>query len=105
MDYLIGVVGRKEISASGGYNPSYNLVDTASQMAEACNIANRLHRTPAFVTIALRPQEGLYSAYFGLLEAIDYKNSVPMHPDNPDGRKAYELLMPPCNDARVAALG
>jgi hypothetical protein len=100
--FFIGVRSRKEIGADGDYNRSYNIVETAEDMREGRAIATKRNEVPAFVTIALRPEEGTYSAFFGRLQSVSFKRSIPMLLGD---RRTYEELCPFTYDPRVAELG
>jgi hypothetical protein len=101
-DYFVGVTGRKERRKDGDHNPEYNLIVPPSRLDEVRRTARQLKRVPAFVALPLRPQEGTYLAYFGKLERIGDRGSVPMLPRD---RRNYELLTPiPVPDPRVADL-
>jgi Holliday junction resolvase-like predicted endonuclease len=82
--FLIGVKARNEYQASGKINPCYNAVLIATDkkrmleqrgMTEAeitallwlgvDTIAAKENATPAWIAVAIRPEQGSYSAYFG----------------------------------------
>jgi hypothetical protein len=106
--YFIGVKARNEDKAEGGPNPSYNIVliskakdaelkkrgmtrqeITALLLKEVRVLAKSRRAIPAWVTVAVRPLEGTYAAYFGLLDQIGSRRSVPMLPKD---RASYEAL-------------
>lgn len=99
--YFIGVTSRQEFRADGTPNPGYNLVRTANDLKKARRLARKCHTVPAFVAVALRCENGLYSAYFGTLESIDHRREVPMKSED---RRRYEVLADRVHDLRVAAL-
>lgn len=95
--FLIGVKSRNEFQANGKINPCYNAVllredkkkilealgrteaeITAALWDEVDRIAARWDATPAWVTVAMRPERGTYSAYFGLASVIRHRRSIPM---------------------------
>lgn len=56
---------------------------------------------PAWVTVAMRPEQGTYSAYFGLASVIRHRRSVPMQLAD---RIAYRELAPiGTKDIRITA--
>lgn len=99
--FLVGVTSRREIGADGAYNPSYNIVKSDEDMKEARALAGKQREVPAVVAIALRPGDGMYSAYFGPLQAIQFRRDVPMLLGD---RRRYEELVKDEYDARVAGL-
>jgi hypothetical protein len=99
--FLVGITSRREIGADGNYNPSYNIVKDAEDMEEARKIAGRRGEVAAFVAIALRPEEGKYSAYFGRLQALQFRRDIPMLFSD---RRRYEELVRDEYDERVASL-
>jgi hypothetical protein len=118
--FLIGVKSRNEFQADGKINPGYNAVlirndrkkqleglgKTEAEITEILwngvdQIAARWRATPAWVTVAMRPEQGTYSAYFGLVSAIRHRRSIPMKPAD---RTAYvELAAIGTKDLRVTA--
>ena len=96
--YFIGVKARNEMRQGDvGLNESYNLVlipdalnrrlkeqgkttdqITAMLLAEVSKLALDLDATPAWATVSIRPREGTYSAYFGLVARLGNRRSVPM---------------------------
>jgi len=118
--FLIGVKSRNEFQDNGKLNPCYNAVlirndkkkvleglgkaeaqITAILWEGVDKIAARWRATPAWIAIALRPEQGTYSAYFGLVSVIRRRRSIPM---NPADRAAYVELAPiGTKDARVTA--
>jgi hypothetical protein len=99
--YLVGVTSREEIGADGDPNPSYNVVKAAEDMAAARQMARSMGAIPAFVTIALYKEKGLYSAYFGTLDQVNFRRSIPMLEDD---RKKYVALQEQIHDQRVRGL-
>ena len=85
--YFVGVKARNEMRQGNvGLNEFYNLVlipdalnrrlkeqgkttdqITAMLLAEVSKLAAGLDATPAWATVSIRPREGTYSAYFGLV--------------------------------------
>jgi len=99
--FLIGITGREEIGADGEYNPSYTIASAASGMETAKNIARRHQAVLAFVTIPLQKKKGKFCSFFGTLQAVKFRRSIPMLlPD----RRCYEMLQDWTHDDRVAAL-
>jgi GTPase SAR1 family protein len=95
--FLIGVKSRNEFQENGKINPCYNAVlirNDKKQLLERLGkteaeitailwdgvdqIASRWNAIPAWVTVAMRPERGTYSAYFGLVSAIRHRRSIPM---------------------------
>jgi hypothetical protein len=106
--FLIGVKSRNEFRDNGEINPTYNAVlirgdkkkvleglgKTEAQITAILwdgvdQIAARWNATPAWVTVAMRPERGTYSAYFGLVSAIRRRRSIPMKLAD---RGAYQVL-------------
>ena len=118
--YLIGVKSRNEFQDNGKLNPCYNAVlirndkkkvleglgKTEAQITAILwegidEIAAHLAGNTAWIAIALRPEQGTYSAYFGLVSDIRHRRSIPMKPAD---RDAYVELAPiGTKDARVTA--
>lgn len=115
--YLIGVKARNEFRDNGRLNPCYNAVlinkakndqlkregksegdITALLWAEVGQLANRWEAIPAWVTVALRPEIGTYSAYFGLVSMLGIRRSIPMKPAD---RRQYECLVEHRHDQRI----
>jgi hypothetical protein len=121
--YFIGVKARNEMRQGDvGLNESYNLVlipnalnkrlkeqgkttdqITAMLLAEVSKLALGLDATPAWATVSIRPREGTYSVYFGLVARLGNRRSVPMTPKDcakydclarnlPDPRITVDLL-------------
>jgi hypothetical protein len=99
--YFIGITGREEIGADGKPNPAFNLVSSAAGLRKARLMAQNMNRKPAFVAIALRKQESVYSAYFGELEQIGSPRAIPMLSQ---ARSKYRLLANSLRDPRLASL-
>ncbi|RWD65984.1 MAG: hypothetical protein EOS36_06205 [Mesorhizobium sp.] len=95
--YLIGVKSRNEECDVGGLNASYNCVlvpgginwrvkeqgasvddITALALSQVHLLAGRFGAIAAWVTVPLRPMEGTYAAYFGLLKDLGNRRSIPM---------------------------
>jgi hypothetical protein len=115
-----GVKSRNEFQANGAINPCYNAVlirNDQKQLLERLGkteaeitailwdgvdeIAARWKAIPAWVTVAMRPERGTYSAHFGLVSRIRHRRSIPM---NLADRKDYVQLAPVgTKDARVTA--
>lgn len=120
ISFLIGVKSRNEFRDNGKLNESYNAIlirDDKRKLLEGLGkseaeitailwngvdeIAARWRATPAWVTVAMRPERGTYSAYFGLASAIRHRRSIPMKPAD---RNGYVLLAPVgTKDARITA--
>ena len=101
IDYVIGVVSRKEMRADGKYNEGYNIANSRSDIEHARSLPIMKAREPAFVALPLQPVRGIYSAYFGSLKAIGFPLMIPMLPED---RLGYEELAPETPDPRVRAL-
>jgi hypothetical protein len=96
--YFIGVKARNEMRQGDvGLNESYNLVlisdpvnarlkqqgkttdqITSLLLTEVSALAAGLDATPAWATVPIRPRNGTYSAYFGLVANLGNRRSVPM---------------------------
>ena len=96
--YFIGVKTRNEMQTGGiKINGSYNLVlinDAANNrlksegnteieitkllLQRVDDLAMMHNAVGAWVTVAVRPNEGTYAAYFGLVRTLGLKRSVPM---------------------------
>jgi hypothetical protein len=96
--YLIGVKTRNEMRQGGvGLNESYNVVlipdvvnrelkrqgrttDQITTMlwAEVADLAKLHQAVPAWITVAVRPKAGTYSAYFGSAAGLGNRRSVPI---------------------------
>jgi hypothetical protein len=90
--YLIGVKTRNRYQVSGLINPTYNV---RKRGADVRAIARRHGATPAWVAIAVIPEERIFSAFFGTIAQIDdtgERFSIPMKPDKTVG---YECLSRP----------
>jgi hypothetical protein len=116
--YFIGVKARNEMRQGDvGLNESYNLVlipdvlnkrlkeqgkttdqITAMLLAEVSKLAIGLDATPAWATVSIRPREGTYSAYFGLVARLGNRRSVPMTPKD---CKEYDCLARDLPDPRI----
>jgi hypothetical protein len=116
--YFIGVKARNEMRQGDvGLNESYNLVlipdafnrrlkeqgETTDQittmlLAEVSQLTTSLDATPAWATVSIRPREGTYSAYFGLVARLGNRRSVPMTPK--DCAK-YDCLARDLSDSRI----
>jgi hypothetical protein len=121
--YFIGVKARNEMRQGNvGLNKSYNLIlirddlnrrlkeqgkttdqITAMLLAEVSKLATAIDATPAWAAVSIRPREGTYSAYFGLVSQLGNRRSVPMTPrdcskhdclarDLADARMTLDLL-------------
>jgi hypothetical protein len=53
---------------------------------------------PAWATVVLRPENGTYSAYFGLVSVLGNTRSLPMKPAD---RRQYECLAEHRYDSRI----
>jgi hypothetical protein len=118
IQYFIGVKARNEMRQGNvGLNESYNLVlipdalnkrlksqgrttdqITTMLLAEVSKLATNLDATPAWGTVSIRPNEGTYSAYFGLVARLGNRRSVPMTPR--DCAK-YDCLARNLSDSRI----
>jgi hypothetical protein len=116
--YLIGVKTRNEMRQGGvGLNESYNLVLIADVLnrelkrqgrttdqittmlwAEVADLAKLHDATPAWITVSVRPKDGTYSAYFGVVAGLGNKRSVPMTPKACAG---YRCLARDVGDPRI----
>jgi Holliday junction resolvase-like predicted endonuclease len=118
IQYFIGVKARNEMRQGNvGLNESYNLVlirdalnkqlknqgKTTDQITtmlldEVSKLAADLDATPAWATVSIRPREGTYSAYFGLVERLGIRRSVPMTPKE---CARYDGLARDLGDSRI----
>ncbi|MFC3205628.1 hypothetical protein [Aquamicrobium soli] len=108
--FLVGVKSRNEFQSSGKINPCYNAVligdakrrqleaggkseadITAMLWKEVDVLAQRFDATPAWLALAMRPNEGTFSAYFGLASVIRHRRSIPMRISD---RKSYLEVAP-----------
>ncbi|TIM99996.1 MAG: hypothetical protein E5Y38_14900 [Mesorhizobium sp.] len=115
--YFIGVKARNEERDMGGLNESYNCVlvpdainrrmkeqgatvgdITALALRQVHLLAERFAAIPAWVTVPLRPMQGTYSAYFGLLKELGHRRSIPM---TGAARASYICLADWAVDARI----
>lgn len=116
--YLIGVKTRNEFQIGGEKrNESYNLVlindaknkmlkgkgtttdaITSALLDDIRNLASEFDAIPAWATVAIRPLEGIYSAYFGLVSDLGNKRSVPM---TLSARSRYMALAEESFDPRI----
>ncbi|TGQ80109.1 hypothetical protein EN850_12480 [Mesorhizobium sp. M8A.F.Ca.ET.207.01.1.1] len=115
--YFIGVKARNEERDVGGLNESYNcfLVPgainrrmkeqgatvndiTALALRQVHLLAERFAAIPAWVTVPLRPMQGTYTAYFGLLKELGNKRCIPM---TEAARASYTCLADWAVDARI----
>jgi hypothetical protein len=115
--YFIGVKTRNEERDVGGLNESYNCVlvpdpvnkrlklggasvdqITAMALRQVHALAARFDAIPAWVTLPMRPVQGTYAAYFGLLTALGNKRSIPM---TPAARSTYTCLIDWTTDRRI----
>jgi hypothetical protein len=95
--YFIGVKTRNEEREVGGLNGSYNCVlvpdhvnrrlkeegattddITRLALAQVESLAARFQAIPAWIAVPVRPLEGTYASYFGLLSHLGNKRSIPM---------------------------
>jgi len=115
--YFVSVKARNEERDSGGLNEAYNLVcvadavnrrlksmdksvDDITRMAldRIFALSREFGATPAFVAIPVRPLQGTYCAYFGLLEHLGVRRSIPMKEEQ---RNKYECLVQWRADPRI----
>jgi hypothetical protein len=115
--YFIGVKTRNEDRDVGGINESYNCVlvpdainrrlkergmtkdeITALALDQVRALAKQFSAIPAWIAIPMRPMEGKYSAYFGLMENLGNRRSIPM---THAARRTYECLVDWKADARI----
>jgi quercetin dioxygenase-like cupin family protein len=66
---------------------------------EVSEMANQHQAVPAWITVSVRPREGTYSAYFGLVGELGNRRSVPMAPK---ACKDYLCLARDIVDPRVS---
>lgn len=115
--YFIGVKTRNEERDVGGINGSYNCIlvsspanarlkahglsvkeITAMAIAQVRKLALRHDAEPAWIAISVRPCHGTYAAYFGLLDELGVRRSIPM---TEAARKHYVRLADWTADSRV----
>lgn len=115
--YFIGVKSRNEERDVGGLNESYNCVlvpdavnkrlraqgltpDEITKLAlrQVYKLAASFNSIPAWITVPMRPTQGTYAAYFGLLSDLGNKRSIPM---KPTARTSYECLVNWTSDRRI----
>jgi Holliday junction resolvase-like predicted endonuclease len=116
--FLIGVKTRNEMRQERvGINGAYNLVlvnnaknrllksegntvDDVTRMAleEVRRLAQAERATPAWVTVSVETATGTFSAYFGLLDHLGNRRSVPM---THEARKRYLPLAENQYDERI----
>ena len=119
VSYLIGVKTRNEYQADGKINPTYNAIlirkdknrelktlgRTEQEIThllweEVGRLAGAFKAVPAWVAVAVRAERNSYSAYFGLVELIKARRSIPMKLHE---RVKYELLAEHRTDSRVTS--
>ncbi|TIV16281.1 MAG: hypothetical protein E5W02_14215 [Mesorhizobium sp.] len=71
---------------------------TALALRQVHFLAERFAAIPAWVTVPLRPMQGTYAAYFGLLKELGNKRSIPM---TGAARASYTCLADWAVDARI----
>lgn len=118
--YLIGVKARNEFRDNGSLNPTYNAIKindaknrelqrlgkseaeiTAMMWAAVDKLAAPYGAIPAWIAIAMRPEQGTHSAYYGLAAMIRHRRSIPMMPAD---RIKYRQLAPlGTKDVRITA--
>ena len=115
--YFIGVKSRNEERDLGGINESYNCVlvpdaaykrlkaqgmtpDEITKLAlrQVYQLAASFKAIPAWITVPMRPTQGTYASYFGLLSDIGNRRSIPM---KPAARTNYECLVDWTFDGRI----
>ena len=115
--YLIGVKTRNERRDIGLLNESYNCIlvaDAANKRLKAqgrtveeitdlafsnvADIARIYDSVPAWIAVPVRPLEGTYSVYFGLLSDLGARRSIPM---TPAARARYRCLASDVWDVRI----
>ena len=118
--YLIGVKARNEFRDVGSLNPTYNAIKindaknrelkrlgmseaeiTALMWAAVDKLAAPYGAIPAWIAIAMRPEQGTYSAYFGSAAMIRHRRSIPMLPA--DRIKYREFAPLGTRDVRITA--
>lgn len=118
--YLIGVKTRNEFQASGKLNPCYNAASlndavlrslkakgkseaeiTEFIWEEVDGLAKRWDACPAWIAVPVRPENGTYSAYFGLASVIRHRRSIPVQPT--DRTRYMELAPIGTFDARITS--
>lgn len=115
--YFIGVKTRNECRVDGALNESYNLVlinDSGNKklksqgksvevitrmlLDEIRKRATDLKSIPAWITVPVRPENGTYAVYFGMLADNGNRRSVPM---TMEARQGYEVLANWQRDPRI----
>ncbi|MCK3776683.1 hypothetical protein MZK49_08050 [Ensifer sesbaniae] len=116
--YLISVKSRNEFRADGKLNECYNAVKfneaekrtlqaqgksqdeiTAIIWEAVDGLAQQWNACPAWIVVPMRPEEGSYSAYFGLASVIRHRRSIPVQPA--DRARYMELAPLGTFDARI----
>jgi hypothetical protein len=117
--YFIGVKARNELQVSGALNPTYNLflipykknsllrdrgvtVDeiTRHGISQIHQLAAHFDAIPAWITVPIRSYAQTYAVYFGLLEELGNRRSIPM---TEKAIKSHECLRQWTKDARITA--
>jgi len=117
--YFISVKTRNESRLGGGLNESYNcfvIADavntllkaqgkssediTQLALAEIETLALEFAAVPAWITVPVRPDQGTYAVYFGVLSDLGITRSIPM---TPQARSKHLCLVDWATDKRIEA--
>jgi Holliday junction resolvase-like predicted endonuclease len=117
--YFISVKSRNEKRRGGRLNDSYNVLlingtrnkqlkiqgksqteITKMLIDEAHQLANQFDAVAAWTTIPIRPCRQSYAAFFGLLDDLGVRRSIPMKPHNYSN---YQTLSDWVFDDRITA--
>ncbi len=115
--YFIEVKTRNEEKDAGGLNPSYNCISvsdwankllksqgysapqiTAMAIDRVTSEATNHNAVPAWIAVPVRSKQSKYAAYFGLLEDLGLRRSIPMRPT---ALENYLCLVDWTADARI----
>ena len=115
--YFISVKARNEKQTNAKNNDSYNCIKitdyknntlksqgktkkeiTQLALEQVRKLAEGFNATPAWITVPIRPEEGTYAVYFGLLEDLGIRRSIPM---TQDARENYRCLVHWIADNRI----
>ena len=115
--YIISVKTRNEKRDNGALNESYNCIKvadatnkklksrgkTATEITKLAfdqveKISSSHNAIPAWAAIPIRPEQGTYSVYFGLLQDLEMRRSIPM---TRSAIEQYECLIEWEKDKRI----
>jgi Holliday junction resolvase-like predicted endonuclease len=115
--YFISVKARNEKQRNGKNNDSYNCIKIAETnsnilksrgktkeeitllaLEQVRKLAKGFDAIPAWITVPIRPEEGTFAVYFGLLEDLGVRRSIPM---TQDARENYQCFVDWKLDKRI----